>query len=536
MADLISYNEATSVLTLTEKVGQSFMPAAYINDTEDDIRKLEQLIKTCAVGGICFFHSRASAATNFEGPKEIIYNEQSLAVLRRLIKRYQDAATYPLLISIDAEWGLAMRVEETRQYPYAITLGAMTDAEDLIVQVGQQIGSDCRNAGIHWNFAPVADVNNNPENPVIGYRSFGEDPEHVSRYASAFGQGLQNAGVLNSAKHFPGHGDTATDSHLGLPIIDKTKSELYANELLPFINLINKGVDSVMIGHLTVPAINGGSEEAASVSHDVISHFLRKELSFKGVVVSDALNMHAVSKAFQGKGDLERTAYAAGTDVLCYAEHVKEGVQSILEHCSPQEIEEHFKRVWQLKEKAYNRQAEAGLTRDTDYSYLLSKLAENSLSNYKGNDSLCSEFREQGFSCFTIPAANPENFLSIITDEFGQGCKLISSDSLADIESLVLDEENILIAIYPPSVKPAQKFGLDEEELACIRKLAKKKRLLLYLFGNPYVLNILDPELFDGIWIGYQEFSEFQNNAAMHFLGKVRAKGKIPVSIANKQL
>ena len=533
MPDLISYKQATKTLTPAEKVGQSFMPAAYINDTEEAICGLEEMIRSNAIGGICFFHSRASAATNFEGPKEVIYNEKSLEVLQRLIKRYQAAATYPLLISIDAEWGLAMRVEETRQYPYAITLGAMTDAEDLIRQVGQNIGMDCRNTGIHWNFAPVADVNNNPENPVIGYRSFGENPEHVARCATAFARGLQNAGVLNSAKHFPGHGDTATDSHLGLPLIDKSKTELHANELIPFLKLINKSVDSVMIGHLTVPSINGGSDEAASVSYDVISQFLRNELSFKGAVVSDALNMHAVSKTFLNKGDLERTAYAAGTDVLCYAENIQEGIRSILEHCSAEEIEEHFKRVWQLKEKAYNNTALKPQIEQIDHSELLKILAERSLSNYKGSDQLCTEFREQGCSCFTIPAASPGSFLPTVASKTDQACNLFELDNIAEIESRIVDEDKLLIALYPPSIKPANNFGLSDEQLEWIERLAKEKKLLLYLFGNPYVLNILNTELFDGIWIAYQDFPEFQHNAAMHFLGKITANGKLPVSIAN---
>ena len=314
---LKSYREATAELTRVEKIAQSFMPAVYINDTEEEIRKMEELIARHHIGGICFFHSRASAATNFEGPKEVIYNADSLAVMKGLIQRYQNAAKYPLLISIDAEWGLAMRVENTAQYPYAICLGAIPNAEELIYQVGHLIGLDCRQAGIHWNFAPVADVNNNPDNPVIGYRSFGEDPQLVARYAVAFSKGLQSAGILTSSKHFPGHGDTATDSHLGLPVIDKSQEELHANELVPFVRLMDEGVDSVMVGHLAVPALSEGQLEPSSASDAVINNFLRKTLGFRGVVVSDALNMHAVSKNFDQKGALEFQAYQCGTDVLC---------------------------------------------------------------------------------------------------------------------------------------------------------------------------------------------------------------------------
>src|SRR5690606_16486056 len=208
-------------------VGQFFMPAAFINDEEEEIQKIESLIRDCCIGGLCFFHSRASAATNFEGKKVVIRNENSLDTLKKLIQRYQKSAKYPLLIAIDAEWGLAMRIENTPQYPYAITLGAIQDDSDLIFEVGRNIARECREAGIHWNLATVVDINNNPGNPVIGYRSFGEDRKKVAEKAIAFAKGMQSEGILTSIKHFPGHGDTATDSHLGLPVIAKSKEKLF---------------------------------------------------------------------------------------------------------------------------------------------------------------------------------------------------------------------------------------------------------------------------------------------------------------------
>jgi len=227
MNKLSSYAQASQQLTPIEKVGQLFMPAAFINDTEEEIVKLEKTIQEHYIGGLCFFHSRASAATNFESKKVVTDNAESFETLKELIKRYQRISKYPLLISIDAEWGLAMRIENTPQYPYAITLGAIQDNSDLIYEVGKNIAKDCKAAGIHWNLAPVVDINNNPENPVIGYRSFGEDRIAVANKALAYIQGAKSEGVLTSIKHFPGHGDTATDSHLGLPLIDKSKEECF---------------------------------------------------------------------------------------------------------------------------------------------------------------------------------------------------------------------------------------------------------------------------------------------------------------------
>ena len=534
MDSIMTYEQASRQLSLAEKVGQSFMPAAYINDSEESVRALEQLIKTNCIGGLCFFHSRASAATNFEGEKEIIYNEQSLDVLKKLISRYQNVATYPLLISIDAEWGLAMRIENTAQFPYAITLGSMTEQEELVFEVGKSIGNDCRNAGIHWNFAPVADVNNNPDNPVIGYRSFGEDPKLVARYSLAFTKGLQNAGVLTSAKHFPGHGDTATDSHLGLPVIDKTRSQLFENELVPFVELINKGVDSVMIGHLSIPELNAGITQAASVSEAIITGFLRKELGFAGVVVSDALNMHAVSKGFSKKGDLELTAYKAGTDILCYAENSEAAIHSILKQCSSQEIEEHFERVWRLKEKAMASEKIKSSDSVLSYSALMNSLATKSLSPFKGNKETLDDFKKHNLSCFTFPAGIKSDFLREIGEKIGEKCQLLYSEHTDEIESSMSTQDNLLLAIYPPSAKPGKNFGFKEEELEWIHQLVSNHRAILYLFGNPYVLNIINTELFEAIWVVYQDFPEFEANAARHFLGEVSAPGRLPVSIKMK--
>ena len=534
MPEITTYEKATKLLSLAEKVGQSFMPAAYINDTEESIQQLELLIKNHCIGGICFFHSRASAATNFEGEKEVVFNEKSLDVLKRLIARYQEAAPYPLLISIDAEWGLAMRIENTPQFPYAITLGAIKDDEDLIFEVGQHIGRDCRQVGIHWNFAPVADVNNNPDNPVIGYRSFGEDPILVSRYALAFSKGLQSAGVLNSAKHFPGHGDTATDSHLGVPVIDKSRDQLFTNELIPFVELIKNEVDSVMIGHLRVPSLNGNSTEAASVSEKVINNFLRAELGFEGAVVSDALNMHAVSKTFPINGELEYTAYAAGTDVLCYAEHVEEGIATILQKCTANDIEKHFERVWLLKEKALTAKVHEESLPDSNHSGLMRKLAVKSLSNYKGGDLLNSEFREKGFACLAIRHGQPSEFLSMIQENSNRITQLIDANDLTQSDSQFPDQEHILVALYPPSIKPIADFGIEKNTLEFLHTLAESKKLVLYIFGNPYVLNILNTEDFEGIWIAYQDFPEFELNAARHFLGEVKAQGKLPVRVKSK--
>ncbi|WP_373516218.1 glycoside hydrolase family 3 protein [Pricia sp.] len=559
MRKAIPYKEAAKQLTAKEKVGQLFMPAAFINDTEGDIRKLEKLICEQQVGSLCFFHSRASAATNFEGVKTVVHNENSFETLKTLIKRYQKAAKYPLLIAIDAEWGLAMRIENTPQYPYAITLGALADDQsNLIYKIGENIARDCRAAGIHWNLAPCVDINNNPNNPVIGYRSFGADKHKVAEKALAFIKGTQSEGILTSIKHFPGHGDTATDSHLELPLIDKSKEALFENELHPFQKLIDEGVDSVMVGHLSVPALADGKTQSSSLSKEIIKGILRDKMGYKGVVISDALNMHAVAKNHPIKGELEWLAFDAGNDVLCFAEHTAEGIETILKNASEAQIEASLERIWGLKEKVLasvssrpdsmpvvSDQAKASNWADgrsgssptaggadsnsnadlrTPHE-LNRKIAAESLTLFKGSAEVISNFRANNFTGISISKNRDNHFFKTI-DEY------ISFNHISSAEGSFSEGETILLALFPPQVKPTRSFGFSEEELIFINELIQTKKVVLYHFGNPYVLNHIDYKKAKAVIIAYQNFKVFQEVAAEHFLGNLGATGKLPVTLS----
>ena len=529
--NFIDYTIAVKSLTPEEKVGQFFMPAAFINDSEEEILKLEELISTHNIGGLCFFHSRASAATNYDGKKEVVYNKDSYRVLKSLIKRYQQVAKYPLLISIDAEWGLAMRVENTPQYPYAITLGAIDHHDEDITEVGRNIAHDCKQAGIHWNFAPVADINNNPENPVIGYRSFGSDKHNVANKAVAMVKGLQSNGILTSAKHFPGHGDTATDSHLGLPLINKSKEELLENELYPFKHLIQNGIDSIMVGHLSVPALAGGSIESSSISKKIIKGFLREEMGFQGVVVSDALNMHAVSKMYADKGDLEWAAFDAGNDILCFAENVVEGINTIIQNAKEEQIELSFARIWKLKEKAFNKEMIDSGPELIDPTDLNQRLAQYSLTIYKGSPKDINSFLLNGFTGIEIANKSDHSFFRNIKKELEFDYFSTTEHTTELIREKVSESQNVLIALNPPMVKPQDNFGLSEDYLELLHGMIETKNVVLYLFGNPYTLNLFQLDKTKAVVIAYQDFDVFQQNAAQHFLGNVIAEGRLPITL-----
>ncbi len=519
MNKMSSYAKLKNTLSLREKVGQLFMPAAFINDTEPEIQLVEQLVKEHGVGGICFFHSRASAATNFEGKKEIIYNEHSLDTLRTLINRYQKAAKHPLIVSIDAEWGLAMRMENTPQYPYAITLGAMQNQTDLLYEVGKNIAHDCKVAGIHWNLAPVTDINSNPNNPVIGYRSFGGDKEKVLQNAQAFMDGAKSEGVLSCIKHFPGHGDTTTDSHLGLPVIHTSKEELWKNEIYPFQKLIEKGVDAVMVGHLAVPSLSNGKSIPATISKEIITGVLRNELKYTGVIISDALNMHSVSKQFTTKGELEWLAFNAGTDVLCFAEHVKEGIDMIVKNASKEQIETSFGRVWKLKETALENAISEIDVPPKNPNPLNEKLALESLTLVQGEESAIASFRGLDYATVTV-ARNTE--LSSIDDIRLQIQKMQSAVDL---------QTHILLKVVPPNIKPKDNFGFLDTEIALINELLKTKKVALYLYGNPYALDLFEIPKTTIVVVVYQNMPVFEKTAHAHFMGEIKAKGKLPIQL-----
>ncbi len=514
-------------LSKAEKIGQFFFPAAFINDSDLEIKEIERLIKEYNIGGLTFFHSRASAATNFEGKKKVIYNKNSKQRLKELIDHYQSIASTPLLIAIDAEWGLAMRVENTTQYPYAITLGAIPDDQDeLIFEVGKHIGNDLEAMGIHLNLAPVVDINMNPDNPVIGYRSFGEDKIKVSQKAMAYYRGLKDAGILGCFKHFPGHGDTNIDSHLGLPVITKSKTELYDQELYPFIKAIEQEVDSIMIGHLAVPGINNSKDTSATLSKTIIKDLLRTKLGFDGTVISDALNMHSVSKLYPEKGILEWKAFNAGNDILCFSEHVEEGIQMIEKNASDEQIEESLRRIQKLKKNAFLKKEVKSSFNHQEKTSLIQNLAKASLTHYKEDFKNFSLFTSEEFEGILIGNNDNCTFFKEI-EKNKQFNKINYSEEIA-IEPAT---NNVLIALFPPHIKPANTFGIDKKIIQFIETISKTKNVALYLFGNPYVLNVLSIKSVNTIVLCHQDFGAFQHIAAQHFLKQHKAVGHSPVQL-----
>ncbi|TSA37903.1 MAG: hypothetical protein D4R64_04705, partial [Porphyromonadaceae bacterium] len=282
-------------LSPRERIGQLIMVAAFSNRGPEQQAEIERLIRDAGIGGIAFFQG---------GPVR-----QS-----GLVNRYQSISKVPILMAIDAEWGLAMRLDSTPTFPYQIALGAIRDNE-IIYRMGAEIGRELTEIGIQMNFAPVVDVNSNPNNPVINYRSFGENPTLVAAKGRAYMNGLQDMHILATAKHFPGHGDTESDSHNTLPEIKHSASRLNSVELLPFRNAIQEGVTGIMTAHLHIPSLDPTPDLASSLSEKIVTGLLKEEMGFKGLIVTDALDMQAAD-GYHSPGELEALAFQAGNDIL----------------------------------------------------------------------------------------------------------------------------------------------------------------------------------------------------------------------------
>src|SRR5690554_4875914 len=297
-------------MTLQEKLGQLFMVDIFSSDPKSKSDRIKNLITDYHLGGVIFSKG---------GPMR----------QAKLNNEFQALSKVPLMIGMDAEWGLSMRLDSTYAFPWNMTLGAISDNK-IVEQVGRRIGEHSKRLGVHFNFAPVVDINTNPKNPIIGNRSFGEDRDNVTEKALAFMKGMQEAGVLANAKHFPGHGDTESDSHKTLPTIHFDEKRIDSVELYPYRSLIKHGLSSVMVAHLNVPALEPQEGVPSSLSRHIVTDILKDSLQFQGLIYTDALNMKGASN-FSLPGDIDLAAFLAGNDVLLISEDVPKAITKIME-------------------------------------------------------------------------------------------------------------------------------------------------------------------------------------------------------------
>lgn len=526
----VSYHWADSVLdemTVDEKIGQLFMVQMQSVWPEKDLDSLESLIRNYHLGGLIVFKG---------GPYR-----QALC-----INRMQQAAKIPLLVSIDGEWGLSMRMDSTIRFPRQMTLSAIHD-DSLLSDAFYEIASQCKRMGIQLNFAPDIDINNNPQNPVINTRSFSDDKFEVAEGGILYMQALQNQHVLACGKHFPGHGDTDTDSHYALPVINKSANQLDTLEWFPFRQLIKNGVSSIMTGHLNVPLLDD-ENYPASLSKRIINGYLKDDLDFKGLVITDALNMKGAILADAKPGDIELQALLAGNDILLMSENVKPAIEKIKTALQKRKLrksalDEKVRKILMAKHWAgltnYAPIDTANLYYDlnnADASYLNYRLYEKSLTLLRNN------------AVLPLLNSSAERMASLVINDTLENTFQQTLSLFAPVQNFVMSKDaspatvdsiaavlsgftKVIISIHNTTTKPQFNFGITESMNSVIQKVSMRTKAIVVLFGNSYCLNkLVIPDQTKALIIAYEDTYLPQHITAQALFGAVPFNGRLPVS------
>ncbi|MBK9478535.1 MAG: serine hydrolase [Bacteroidetes bacterium] len=512
-----------------ERLGQLFMVAAWSNKDEKHKKEIEKLICDYHIGGIMFMQG---------GP----YREAQLC------NNYQALSKTPLLVSMDAEWGLAMRLDSVAKYPKQMTLGAIQD-DSLIYKMGVQIGRECKRLGIQVNFAPVVDINSNPANPVIGYRSFGENKYNVARKGIAYMKGMQSQHVLSNAKHFPGHGDTDVDSHKALPVINHSRARMDSIELYPFVELIKNGLSSTMVAHLNIPAYDTSSNSASSLSKAVVTSLLKDSLKFKGLVFTDALNMKGVS-SFHKPGVVDAKALLAGNDVLLFAEDVPTAIEQIklaIDSCqlSWKDIYTRCYKILKAKEWAGLNHLKpidlSNLGKDLnslEADLLNRKLYEASLTLLSNKETILPLKRLDTLKIASVSFGDRiKNTFQKTLDNYAAVThfNLTADASKKECDSLVktLSKFNLVLAcLNNTNVRPAKNFGVSEKSIELLDSIQAHTKVVLTVLANPACLSkFKNPLQFNALVMGYEESEYSQRLCASLIFGGATSKGKLAFTV-----
>ncbi len=518
-------------MTIEQKIGQLFMIQAYSVKKYEQTEELIELIHKYEVGGVIFMQG---------GP----------VAQAKICNKLQQASNIPLLVAIDAETGLGFRLDSAISYPVQMALGAITN-DTLIYRMGYEIAKQCRLIGIHMNMAPVSDININPANPIINYRSFGEDKIQVARKSWLYASGMQAAGVLATAKHFPGHGDTEADSHFDLPVINQTKEELDSLELYPFLYLINKGISAIMTGHLQVPALEPDARIPASLSSNIIETKLKKELGFKGLVITDAMNMKGVSNLYSSAESVVK-ALKAGNDMVEIVPRLDRAIAAVklavaTGEISVNEINEKCRKILIAKKWLGLDKQKLVDTRNlnqklNDSRYQLTKrlLQEQSMTVLTNQKNLIplQQLDTLKIASLFIGSDQLQSFQKMLenytrVDHF----KISRNATVEEINNLMnqLNPYNLLIiGINEMSLFPSRRFGITDQQISLIEKL-KERNSVICFFGNPYALPNFDLlSNVQSLIVAYQDDQETQDIAAQLIFGAIGASGKLPVTIKHQ--
>ena len=521
---------ADSVMTTLsedERIAQLFIVTAYSNQGDAHKQQITDLIEHYKVGGLMFLQGgpvRQAKLTNY----------------------YQSITKTPLMIAMDAEWGVAMRLDSALSFPWPMTLGAIEDT-NLIYQMGEEVARQCKLIGTHINFAPVVDVNSNPENPIINNRSFGENPEKVGRMGVAYMKGMQDNKVLACAKHFPGHGDTDADSHKTLPTVNHLKYRLDEVELVPFKKLINNGIGSIMVAHLHIPVLDETKDLAVSLSPKVVDGLLKTEMGFTGLAITDGLNMKGVSDFYE-PGIVDVKALLAGNDVLLYPLNVPKAIEEIKKaiaknQITQKEIDARCLKI--LKAKQWmgldnyspvnlEKVAYEIITKETEL--LDKKLIKSSITLLQNYNTLLPLKRLDTLRIAAVSIGEQANSFKAMLSNYAKVTHFkIDEKATASQQAVLLNKLskfNLVIAsVHKSNANAWKSYKIDRKADILLQSIAMQSKVVVPVFANPYSLNsFLFTNNFDALLLGYQNSEAAQEQVAQAIFGGIGMSGKIPVS------
>ncbi|MDF2831050.1 glycoside hydrolase family 3 protein [Chryseobacterium indoltheticum] len=507
-------------LSQDEKLGQLFIVALYTNKDENHINQVRNIVTNDKIGGLILMQDDAAREIN-------------------LVNEFQQKSKVPLMIGMDAEWGLYQRINTAHKFPWAMTLGAIQD-KDLIYQMAAKIAEDCKRMGVNWDFAPVVDVNTNPNNPIIGNRSFGSEVSNVTQSALSYANGLQDNNILAAIKHFPGHGDTNTDSHLDLPVVSHSLQRLNKIELAPFKDLMNKGIGGVMVAHLYVPSLESGKGIPASISKNIITGLLKEKLGYKGLIITDALNMGAVANKYK-PGELDALAFNAGNDIMLFSQGVSEGkklIQKAIDQgeISQSRVEESVKKILLTKYflglNQYTPKNPENINYDINndsHTKLVQNLYSNALTLLKDEKKLLPLNSHTIYYYVPLEEAPYQTFENRLKSDSKVIVKKASEINTIPANSTVI------VGFHKDNSTAYKPYKISAESKKILSDLTKNKNVILNVFGSAYALKDIDLSKVSTVLVSYENNDDSMTATADALNGKTKISGKLPV-LVNDQL
>ncbi|MGG1924272.1 UNVERIFIED_CONTAM: glycoside hydrolase family 3 N-terminal domain-containing protein [Ralstonia mannitolilytica] len=503
-------------LSQDEKLGQLFIVALYTNRGEEYISQVRNIVTNDKIGGLILMQDDAVREIN-------------------LVNEFQQKSKVPLMIGMDAEWGIYQRIATAHKFPWAMTLGAIQD-KNLVYQMAAKIAEDCKRMGINWDFAPVVDVNTNPDNPIIGNRSFGSEVNNVITSALSYSNGLQDNNILAAIKHFPGHGDTSTDSHLDLPVVPHGIDRLDAVELAPFKALMNKGIGGVMVAHLYVPSLESEKGIPASVSKNIITGVLKDKLGYKGLIITDALNMAAVANKYQ-PGELDAMAFKAGNDIMLFSQGVSEGkklIQKAIDkgEISQSRVEESVKKILLTKYflglTQYTPKNPENINKDLNndsHIQLVQNLYSNALTLLKDEKKLLPLTGKQ---TYYVPLE--EAPYQTFANRLGNNVIIKKAGEINTIPA----GSTVIVGFHKDNSTAYKPYKISADSKKVLSDLTKNQNVILNVFGSAYALKDIDISKVSTVLVSYENNDDSMNAAADALTGKTKIWGKLPVLVNDK--